>query len=149
MGGDPGDPALAALLDTFRHPERLPASVRAGAGSVRPGAAIVFERGPGEVLLARVGGVVLGRVEGAGKLSEALFDLYLGEQPVSGRAKGAAAMALQHMASGAGARRGPPYYDPAAGGGGRIHCPGTTASSSSSRDGGGGVDLDACELQLP
>jgi hypothetical protein len=52
---------------------------------------ITFERCKGEdgqgLLVARVGGVVLGRVRGSGKVGEALFDLYLGDQPVSGKAK--------------------------------------------------------------
>lgn len=52
---------------------------------------MTFERGPGGHITARVGRTVLGEVT-SDKLAEALFDLYLGEQPVSKRAKVSDAM---------------------------------------------------------
>jgi hypothetical protein len=52
------------------------------------------------LLVVQVGPVVLGTVSSP-KVAEALFDLYLGEQPVSKSAKQAAAQTLQRIAAAA------------------------------------------------
>ncbi|KAG2449579.1 hypothetical protein HYH02_005112 [Chlamydomonas schloesseri] len=104
-GGRPDDPALRELLSYFSR-ERLPAHVVVGGGpgsgsepAVRKGAAITFSRSSSGELVTEAGGALLGRVRSPA-LAEALFDLYLGEQPVSKKAKAAATTALLQLAEG-------------------------------------------------
>jgi hypothetical protein len=129
-GGDASDEvALQQLLATFSDPMRLPAAVRGGkpssssssneasggselenaaaaaaesgsaGGSVAKGAMLVFERSGAVTVTARVSPHILGAVHSP-KLAEALFDLYLGDQPVSKTAKDAAAQTLNRIAAG-------------------------------------------------
>lgn len=58
----------------------------------------------------QVGPVILGTVSSP-KVAEALFDLYLGDQPVSKSAKDAAAQTLQRIAAAA-AAAGPDHHSP-------------------------------------
>ncbi|KAG2428796.1 hypothetical protein HXX76_011496 [Chlamydomonas incerta] len=104
-GGRPDDPALRELLSYFSQ-ERLPAHVVVGGGpgsssepAVRKGAAITFSRSSSGELVTEAGGALLGRVRSPA-LAEALFDLYLGEMPVSKKAKAAATTALLQLAAG-------------------------------------------------
>ncbi|KXZ47538.1 hypothetical protein GPECTOR_34g697 [Gonium pectorale] len=146
-GGRPDDPALNELLSYFSR-ERLPHHVITAAplgsgqeaDAVRKGAAITFSRRSGGELVTEAGGRVLGRVV-APALAEALFDLYLGDQPVSKRAKAAAADALLRLAAGAEAAGGSPVqrYRYRLQPGERLRCsPGT-----------GPQEQEACVLELP
>lgn len=110
-GGDAGDDAaLKQLLSGLGDPQRLPPAVCRGPdnNNVAKGAMIVFERTSDGAVAARIGSHVLDVVHSP-KLSEALFDLYLGDQPVSKTAKEAAAEVLQRMSSMHGQQ---PYYLP-------------------------------------
>lgn len=78
-GADPNDPALCAVLDAFR--QSLPDTVRAGR-SIKKGTLLTFSRRQGKMLTAKAGADVLRSVESA-ELCEAVFDLYLGKNPVS------------------------------------------------------------------
>eukprot|EP00198_Chlamydomonas_reinhardtii_P008959 XP_001698296.1 predicted protein [Chlamydomonas reinhardtii] len=104
-GGRADDPALRELLSYFSR-ERLPAHVVVGGGpgnssepAVRKGAAITFSRSSSGELVTEAGGALLGRVRSPA-LAEALFDLYMGEMPVSKKAKAAATTALLQLAEG-------------------------------------------------
>ncbi|KAI8470788.1 MAG: hypothetical protein J3K34DRAFT_521097 [Monoraphidium minutum] len=147
VGGDPGDPALPQLLDSFTDAARLPPAALAGGGAaVAKGAAIVFTR-RGAVLEARFGDHTLGSVTSA-HLGEALFDLYLGDTPVSEKAKAGAADTLARIVGGAEAH-GAAAPEAASGGGGaarvyysprggeRVVC-----------SGGGGDDARGCVVEL-
>lgn len=126
VGGDPSDPALGQLLDCFSDPRRLPPSAVAGGSAVRRGASIVFTR-RGPVVEARVGHHHLGSVT-SNHLAEALLDLYLGDLPVSGRAKAGAADTLARIAAAAddgGAAR--EFYRPRASE--RLRCSGDEADA--------------------
>jgi hypothetical protein len=106
------------------------------------------------LLCLQVGPHVLGAVHSP-KLAEALFDLYLGDQPVSKTAKDAAAQTLNRMA---GSCSGPatyhPYYLPQSKSE-QIKCEGQ-AGEGLGRKGGlkqGGLglgvsDLAACVLHM-
>lgn len=94
VGGASDDPALREVLSYFSR-ERLPSAVVQG-DAVRKGASITFSRSPGGELITQAGGAMVGRVVSP-KVCEALFDLYLGEQPVSKRAKAAAGDALVRL----------------------------------------------------
>lgn len=95
-GGRPDDPALAELLSYFTA-QRLPRHVVSAAGdAVRKGAAITFSRSSSGELVTAAGGEVLGVLRSA-PVVEALFDLYLGDQPVSKKAKAAAVDSLTRM----------------------------------------------------
>mmetsp|Transcript_16861 Transcript_16861/g.36496 ORF Transcript_16861/g.36496 Transcript_16861/m.36496 type:complete len:395 (+) Transcript_16861:146-1330(+) len=142
-GGSADDPALQQLLSYFST-SALPASALSPAGGhVRRGAAISFtrtctsssdaEEGCGThacELVTVADGKLLGRVR-SNSLSEALFDLYLGEQPVSNKAKDAAVDSLYHMATNPLAT-----YKPA--GQEKLVCSGAA-------EGG----LEACEVHVP
>ncbi|GIL78039.1 hypothetical protein Vretimale_7397 [Volvox reticuliferus] len=146
-GGRADDPAFQELLSYFSR-EKLPEHVlttttttMASAGSsvsrgdaVRKGASITFSRSSSGALLTEAGGRVLGLVQSPA-LAEALFDLYLGDQPVSKKAKAAAGAALLEIA---GREGGGDYrYRPQAGE--RLVC-GTGPR--------GIQDLEACALQV-
>jgi len=148
-GGQVGDPELQLLLSCFSA-ESLPASVRTANGSaVRRGSTMVFTRSEGGTLVATaLEGSLAPRAWGAGQcagapmlpapvhspqLGEALMDLYLGDQPVSKRAKAAAAAALQRLAV------------PGQGGsGGVVYSP----IEKQRLDCSGAESLDACVLQV-
>ncbi|KAF6255920.1 hypothetical protein COO60DRAFT_164720 [Scenedesmus sp. NREL 46B-D3] len=182
-GGSASDAAaLQQLLASFTDQHRLPPAVRAGSsssgsagagvseleaaapagggasgGSVAKGAMLVFERSGDGAVTARVGPHVLGAVHSP-KLAEALFDLYLGDQPVSKSAKDAAAQTLSRIAAGAGSSGGggahDPYYLPQSKSE-EIKCEGHSAAGSgrkgSATKGGLGLglsDLAACVLHM-
>lgn len=126
VGGTPQDPALREMLSWLTE-GALPRHALDG-GAVRAGAALTFERLPGGELRARVGGKEIGRVR-SDKLCSALFDLYLGEQPVSSKAKDAAGDTLRRL------RADPSeMYQPSAAE--RIHC------------GAAQHGLDACVIRM-
>ncbi|WIA44548.1 hypothetical protein OEZ86_007279 [Tetradesmus obliquus] len=183
-GGNASDAvALQQLLATFSDPMRLPAAVRGGkpsssseaaaelevaaaaaagggaGGSVAKGAMLVFERSGAGTVTARVGPHILGAVHSP-KLAEALFDLYLGDQPVSKTAKDAAAQTLNRIAaSSSSSSKGAthdPYYLPQ-GKSEEIKCEGQAVEGSrrkgslKSSKGGLGLglsDLAACVLHM-
>lgn len=110
-GGPPGDPALQQLI-ALLSPERLPAEVQTrrtsrasssgqqpddNAMMVRRGSTIMFSRSGGNTLTASAGTHVLGTVV-SGSLCRALFDLYVGDQPVSKAAKVCMHGAMTHNA---------------------------------------------------
>ncbi|GBF98556.1 hypothetical protein Rsub_11886 [Raphidocelis subcapitata] len=150
VGGDPSDPALGQLLDSFSTASRLPpAALAPGGGAVRRGASIVFVR-RGATVEARVGHYSLGSVTSA-HLGDALLDLYLGPQPVSAAAKEAAAQTLAKIVAAAGGGGGESggesggagaavYYSPR--GPERLRCAGGGGG------GGGGADASACVVEL-
>ncbi|KAG2495443.1 hypothetical protein HYH03_006389 [Edaphochlamys debaryana] len=146
-GGREDDPALAELLSYFTR-ERLPAHVvvpappgaapgpnGAPADAVKKGAAITFSRSPSGELVTEAGGRVLGRLHSP-PLAEALFDLYLGDQPVSRKAKAAAGAALLQLAADEGEAPRHPYRLQT---GERLLC----------GPGGGAHNPSACVLQMP
>lgn len=154
-GGDDADSAaLKQLLSGLGEPQRLPAAVRRGEDDscVAKGAMIVFERTADGHVTARIGPHVLDTVRSP-KLSEALFDLYLGEQPVSKSARDAAAETLQRIAQQQ--QQYTPYYLPK-GAREQIKCEGSVNGSSSGLGPNGfkkglGLsvsDLAACELHM-
>lgn len=118
------DPALQQVVDWLGE-RYIPISARSGA-NVRKGTTIAFEKGAGGCLTARVGQQVLGQVH-SDKVCQALFDLYLGDQPVSRKAKVSASENLSRMLSDP--RQG---YRPAAGE--KLEC--------------NGEGLEACVIQL-
>lgn len=83
VGGNPEDPALASFLDCFSE-DRVPSTAKEGT-SVKKGSTITFIRKGGELVTA-TDGIVLGQLQST-KLGDALFDLYLGEEPVSKKAR--------------------------------------------------------------
>ncbi|GLC47512.1 hypothetical protein PLESTB_001805100 [Pleodorina starrii] len=108
-----------------------------GDASVRKGATITFSRSPCGSLVTEAGGRVLGVVHSPA-LATALFDLYLGDQPVSKRAKAAAGAALLDMAAAGGWGR-PAEYRYRPGAGERLVCaPGAR----------GPADVDACCVEV-
>jgi hypothetical protein len=89
VGGDPSDPALGQLLDSFSDPARLPPGAVAGGGpggrppAVRRGASIVFTR-DGDAVHARVGCVPR---EGGGRARRSIARAHGGSHR-AGRASG-------------------------------------------------------------
>lgn len=108
--------------------------------------------------LVQVGPHILGAVHSP-KLAEALFDLYLGDQPVSKTAKDAAAQTLNRIAASSSSSKGAthdPYYLPQ-GKSEEIKCEGQAVEGSrrkgslKSSKGGLGLglsDLAACVLHM-
>ncbi|KAK9830556.1 hypothetical protein WJX72_012447 [[Myrmecia] bisecta] len=84
VGGSPQDPGLLQMLDCFRE-EALPASMRQG-GSVRKGTVFTFSRSNDGHLIALANDTRVLKVQSP-KLCQAVFDLYLGDNPVSKKAK--------------------------------------------------------------
>src|SRR4051794_8540111 len=87
VGGSPDDAGLQRVLDMFKE-ETLPASIKAGS-SVRKGTVLTFSRDNTGRLFAKANDCVLGSVVSP-KLCHAIFDLYLGDQPVSRKARSVA-----------------------------------------------------------
>ncbi|EFJ47029.1 hypothetical protein VOLCADRAFT_121023 [Volvox carteri f. nagariensis] len=162
-GGRADDPALRELLSYFSK-EKLPehvlvtsssvsSSPSGGVGdAVRKGSSITFSRSSSGALVTEAGGRVLGRVESPA-LAEALFDLYLGDQPVSKRAKAAAGAALLDMAAAAtdGGSGGavPTRYRYRPQPGEKLVCGPGAASGATSPSWGGLIDVKACILEVP
>ncbi|MEW5297855.1 MAG: hypothetical protein WDW36_001034 [Sanguina aurantia] len=97
MGGHSSDPALQQIQRIFC-PQQMPASSTTdGGAAVLSGACITFERRSGSELHAFANGLSMGSVSSE-KLCDALFDLYLGKQPVSPGAKAAADETLRRLA---------------------------------------------------
>lgn len=126
VGGSPEDPALKQMMRQMA-PEHIPRSFKAGA-SIRKGTVISFSRARNGALTTSANGHVLGTVYSQ-DLCRALFDVYLGSQPVCPRSKAAAEEALRRM----------------------VRDPERTAfriSSAKERLVCKGDDLDACVVQL-
>lgn len=105
VGGSQTDKALTLMLNSFDE-KALPDSIKQG-GSVKKGTLLTFtKQGPG-TMTARANGQQLLTVESP-KLCQAVFDLYLGDQPVSKESRQAAGEAVMGMI---GTR---PYHSPAA-----------------------------------
>lgn len=80
MGGTSADPALATLITMFEE-NSLPETIRER-GNVKAGSILTFRRSSNGLLSAEAGGQDLGSVKSS-NLCAALFDLYLGSNPVS------------------------------------------------------------------
>ncbi|GMH36673.1 hypothetical protein BSKO_04546 [Bryopsis sp. KO-2023] len=80
VGGSTADPALQSLLTMFEE-EKLPHQIKTR-GNVKAGTVLTFRRYRDGVLTAQAGGTELGSVK-SNDLCAALFDLYLGKNPVS------------------------------------------------------------------
>lgn len=92
--GSQTDAALAQMLASFKE-ENLPDSVKQG-GSVKKGTVLAFvKHGPG-TLIAKADGKNLITITSP-KLCQAVFDLYLGDQPVSAESRQAAGVAVMGM----------------------------------------------------
>mmetsp|Transcript_1936 Transcript_1936/g.5708 ORF Transcript_1936/g.5708 Transcript_1936/m.5708 type:complete len:355 (-) Transcript_1936:826-1890(-) len=85
LGGDRHDPHLDAMLECFKE-DNLPDHVKRGPGTVRKGTLLTFHRTEGGGLAAKANHELLGETPSP-RVSGALFDLYLGDNPVHGRAK--------------------------------------------------------------
>lgn len=94
VGGSVTDIALAQMLNTFKE-ENLPASVKQG-GSVKKGTLLAFVKHGPESLTAKANGQPLVTVRSP-QLCQAVFDLYLGDQPVSVESRAAAGSAVMGM----------------------------------------------------
>jgi len=97
VGGDENDPELKNMITCFDE-ANLPSGIKSGPGKVRKGTVLTFHRTDGGGLSARVEGELLGEVPSR-DVSAALFDLYLGDNPVSSRAKQAAGRHLLSLIS--------------------------------------------------
>lgn len=94
VGGSQTDKALALMIKSFDETS-LPDSIKQG-GSVKKGTLLTFtKQGPGK-MTARANGLELMSVESP-KLCQAVFDLYLGDQPVSKESRQAAGDAVLGM----------------------------------------------------
>lgn len=96
VGGNPSDPGLAKFLECFDE-QRVPSNVKVG-NSVKKGSTITVTRQNDGKLVTSADNLVLGELHSS-KLGEALFDLYLGSEPVSKRARSTAAQSLLRIAS--------------------------------------------------
>ena len=85
VGGDSQDPHLNAMLEYFKEPN-LPDHVKWGRNTVRKGTVLAFHRMDCGGLEAKANHEVLGAVP-SHHVSAALFDLYLGSNPVHPKAK--------------------------------------------------------------
>jgi len=96
-GADPNDPALTSVITAFRKslPERL---LTKRGGFLKKGTKLVFTKGEGgRRLTANAGGEVLRSVESR-QLCSAVFDLYIGSNPVSKEAVVQAVESLKSLA---------------------------------------------------
>lgn len=96
-GADPNDPALTSVITAFRKslPERL---LTKRGGFLKKGTKLVFTKGEGgRRLTANAGGEVLRSVESR-DLCSAVFDLYIGSNPVSKEAVVQAVESLESLA---------------------------------------------------
>jgi len=98
VGGSPSDAALDRMISHFRA-DALPPGARAGRGSVKMGTVLEFVRGPGGSLAASADGVPIVRVESPA-LAAAVFDIYVGDMPVSPEAKLEACAAAAALVAG-------------------------------------------------
>lgn len=94
VGGSQTDVALAQMLNTFKE-ENLPESVKQG-GSVKKGTLLAFVKHGSGTMTAKADGKALVTVNSP-KLCQAVFDLYLGDQPVSVESRAAAGSAVMGM----------------------------------------------------
>lgn len=94
VGGSQTDEALVNLLHTFKE-ENLPESVKQG-GSVKKGTLLAFIKHGSSSMTAKADGKTLATVSSP-KLCQAVFDLYLGDQPVSTESRAAAGTAVMGM----------------------------------------------------
>lgn len=104
VGGRPDDAALAEMVTCFRE-EALPEAIKAGA-SVRKGTVLVFTRDQAGNLTARADDHDLITVRSR-PLCHAVFDLYVGDQPVSRKAKRIVGESFQRLIE-----AGPDDYQP-------------------------------------
>lgn len=93
VGGSPDDPALEAVLSAFRE-EALPAAIKTGS-SVKKGTTLTFVKRADGSLTAAADGHAISSVQSA-TLCAAVFDLYIGDSPVSKKSR---TTALQRVAS--------------------------------------------------
>lgn len=94
VGGSPKDPALKQVLQSFSR-EQLPPAILQG-GNVKKGTVLTFTKDTQGNVKARANDTELVHVNSA-KLASAIFDLYLGEQPVSKEAKTMAGQSVLSM----------------------------------------------------
>jgi Chalcone isomerase like len=94
LGGDPEDPSLSKMMKYF-DPAELPSAATRGR-CIRKGTPIHFSRTKKGALTAVAAGETLATVE-SDKLCAAVFDLYLGDMPVSKKAKESAGQAFHSM----------------------------------------------------
>ena len=101
VGGDPSDAALRAVISHFRS-DALPPCARAGpgAGAIKKGTIIEFRRGPGGALTASANGHHIVSVASPA-LTEAVFDIYLGDEPACPSAQEAARAGAAAVVAGA------------------------------------------------
>ena len=105
VGGSQADKALAQMLQSFDE-KALPESIKQG-GSVKKGTLLTFCKQGAGLMTARADGQQLVTVDSP-KLCQAVFDLYLGDQPVSKDSRQAAGDAVMGMMGTI------PYHSPAA-----------------------------------
>jgi hypothetical protein len=96
VGGSVDDPSLAELMRYFD--DQLLPSGTTRRGCVRKGTVLHFSRARDGKLTAVANGVRLTTVQST-KLCEAVFDLYLGQQPVSKQARSDASDSFREIAS--------------------------------------------------
>lgn len=104
VGGSQTDTALTLMLKSFDE-KALPDNIKQG-GSVKKGTLLTFTKQGSGTMTARANGQELLTVESP-KLCQAVFDLYLGDQPVSKESQQAAGDAVMGMIGSI------PYYSPA------------------------------------
>jgi hypothetical protein len=107
VGGSPDDPALGQLLAVFRD-DRLPEGMVRN-GNVQKDSVLTFTRAGNGRVTAAANGTELTTVNSPA-FAAAVFDLYVGDQPVSSEARTTALLAAQRMIA-----SGPDGYAPAAG----------------------------------
>ena len=105
VGGSQTDAALDKMIKSFDE-KALPDSIKQG-GSVKKGTLLTFTKQGSGSMVARADGQELLKVESP-KLCQAVFDLYLGDQPVSKESRQAAGDAVMGMMGSI------PYQEPAA-----------------------------------
>uniref|UniRef100_A0A7S1X0F4 Chalcone isomerase domain-containing protein n=1 Tax=Tetraselmis chuii TaxID=63592 RepID=A0A7S1X0F4_9CHLO len=99
VGGDRHDPDLNTMLDYFKE-SNLPEHVKWGPGSVRKGTVLTFRRTGCGGLAAKANHEDLGEVPSQ-QVAAALFDLYLGDNPVHHKAKRVAGQKVHEIISNA------------------------------------------------
>ena len=104
VGGSQTDTALTLMLNSFDE-KALPDNIKQG-GSVKKGTLLTFTKQGSGTMTARANGQQLLTVESP-KLCQAVFDLYLGDQPVSKESRQAAGDAVMGMIGKI------PYHSPA------------------------------------
>lgn len=94
LGGNPNDEALTTLLQYFDADKLPPKATRRGC--IRKDTTLHFCRTKNGVLTAVANGTLLTSVHSR-KLCEAVFDLYLGDAPVSKKARATAGQTMLEM----------------------------------------------------